>query len=101
MRLVIALFFPNRLLDLKVERLDLVNSRIEHHFFVVAVIYVIYELNRVYEGSSGIKRLQIKYLILAFFIGFSGGVTSYPPVYGVYEIYPVWNGTILIFKEKS
>ena len=65
-------------------------------FFVLSVIYVIYELNRVYEKTSGIKRVQVKYLILAFFIGFSGGVTSYPPVYGISEIYPIWNGTIFI-----
>ncbi len=65
-------------------------------FFVLAVIYAIYELNRVYERSKGIIRTQIKYLILALFIGFSGGVTSYPPVYGIESIYPVWNGTIFI-----
>jgi signal transduction histidine kinase len=64
--------------------------------FVASVIYVIYELNRLYEKSQGIIRSQIKYLILALFIGFGGGVTSFPAVYGIDEIYPVWNATIFI-----
>jgi signal transduction histidine kinase len=64
--------------------------------FVISIIYSIFELNRQYEKSNGIKRAQIKYLILAFFLGFSGGLTSYPPVYGIQEIYPFWNSTIFI-----
>ncbi len=63
--------------------------------FVASVIYVIFELSRAYRGSTSIIRNQIKYLILAFAIGFSGGVTSYPPIYRI-NVYPVWNATIFI-----
>lgn len=62
--------------------------------FVISIIYNIIELSKLYEKSGGIKKAQIKYLILAFFIGFLGGLSSYPPVYGIQEIYPIWNGTI-------
>ncbi len=63
--------------------------------FIVSVIYVLFELSRVYRKTTSIIRYQIKYLILAFAIGFSGGVTSYLPVYKI-NVYPVWNGLILV-----
>lgn len=64
-------------------------------FFISSVVYSIYELNRVYEKSIGIKRAQIKYLILSFFVGFSGGLSSFPLIYKI-NIYPAWNGTIFV-----
>jgi len=63
--------------------------------FVASVLYVIFELSRVYRKTTSTIRYQIKYLILAFTVGFSGGVTSYLPVYGL-NVYPVWNGLILV-----
>lgn len=63
--------------------------------FVATVIYVLFELGRAYKKSTGIVRSQIKYLFWAFAIGFSGGLTSYFPVYKT-NIYPVWNATIFI-----
>lgn len=63
--------------------------------FVASVVYVLFELARAYRKTTGIIRYQIKYLLLAFFIGFSGGVTSYPPVYGL-NVYPAWNATIFV-----
>ena len=63
--------------------------------FVASVVYVLFELIRTYKKATGVFRHQIKYLIFAFFVGFSGGVTSYPPVYKI-NVYPVWNATIFI-----
>jgi len=63
--------------------------------FVFSVIYILFELFRAYKNRTGIIKSQIKYLIIAFSVGFSGGITSYFPVYRA-EIYPVWNGTIFI-----
>jgi len=63
--------------------------------FVASVVYVLFELIRTYKKATGVFRHQIKYLIFAFFVGFSGGVTSYPPVYRI-NVYPVWNATIFI-----
>ncbi len=63
--------------------------------FVASVVYVLFELIRAYKKTTGVIRYQIKYLIWAFLIGFSGGVTSYPPVYRI-NVYPAWNATIFI-----
>jgi len=63
--------------------------------FILSVIYVLFELGKAYKSTSGVIRSQVKYLILAFSIGFSGGVSSYFPVYRI-EVYPAWNATILI-----
>jgi hypothetical protein len=64
--------------------------------FVASVVYVLIELIRAYKKSTSLLvRYQIKYLIIAFFVGFSGGVTSYPPVYKL-NVYPAWNATIFI-----
>lgn len=63
--------------------------------FVASVVYVLFELTRAYRKSTSIIRYQIKYLIFAFFVGFSGGITSYPPVYGL-KVYPAWNATIFV-----
>ncbi len=63
--------------------------------FVLSVIYILFELGKSYRNTSGIIKSQVKYLFLAFLIGFSGGVSSYFPVYRI-EIYPIWNATIFI-----
>ena len=63
--------------------------------FMGSVIYVIFELFRAYKKRNGIIKSQIKYLIIAFFVGFSGGITSYFPVYKI-NVYPAWNATIFI-----
>jgi len=63
--------------------------------FVASVVYVLFELARAYKKTTSIVRYQIKYLMIAFFVGFSGGITSYPPVYGL-NVYPAWNATIFV-----
>ncbi len=68
--------------------------------FVLSVIYALFELSRAYGNNSGIKRHQIRYLMLAFSIGFSGGITSYFPVFRM-DVYPVWNVTIFISALMS
>lgn len=68
--------------------------------FGLSVIYVLFELSRAYKENSGLKRHQIRYLMLAFSVGFIGGITSYLPVYRI-NVYPVWNATIFISALMS
>ena len=63
--------------------------------FIGSVIYSIMLLWRAYKKAHGISKYQIKYLILAFLIGFTGGATSYLPVYNI-DILPVWNAAIFL-----
>ena len=63
--------------------------------FVITAIYNVFELYRAYYKTSGIIHSQIKYLMWIFIIGFSGGITSFLPAYGI-NIYPAWNATITI-----
>ena len=63
--------------------------------FFSSVIYSLFELLRTYRKRIGIIKSQIKYLILAFIIGFSGGATSFLPAYKI-NVYPAWNGTIFV-----
>ncbi|MEK7072399.1 MAG: ATP-binding protein [Patescibacteria group bacterium] len=63
--------------------------------FVLSVIYILFELRRAYKRTTGLTHYQIKYLMWIFAVGFSGGVTSYLPVYNI-NIYPAWNATIII-----
>lgn len=63
--------------------------------FVTSVIYILYELYRSYKKTNGLIHSQIKYLMFIFAIGFSGGITSYFPVYNI-NVYPAWNATIIV-----
>ena len=63
--------------------------------FVFSVLYILFELYRASKRTTGPVHYQIKYLMWIFAVGFSGGVTSYLPVYNI-NVYPAWNATITI-----
>jgi len=63
--------------------------------FIAVLIYNILKLWQAYKKSYGIIKSQIRYLLLAFLVGFSGGITSYLLLYGI-KVYPAWNATIFI-----
>jgi len=52
-------------------------------------------LIKAYKKSTGFYKLQIEYLFLAYAIGFSGGFTSYLPMYHI-MVLPIWNSLISI-----
>jgi len=68
-----------------------------YYFFVIIFsVYVstgIAQLWEDYKTSSGLKRVQIRYLFWGIAIGFAGGATTFPMVFGM-PIYPF--GTWLV-----
>jgi len=56
-------------------------------YFFALVIYAHYKLIIGYRQSFGLKRNQIKYIFIASLIGFSGGSTTFFPVFNI-KIYP-------------
>ena len=54
------------------------------------ITYAIIVMVKEYKKAIGIKRNQIKYLILGAFLGFAGGATNYPLWYNI-PITPVGN----------
>src|SRR3989344_3594655 len=64
--------------------------------FLLLSFYSIYILYRKYRNEvDQRKKQQIKYLSLAFFIGFVGGSSSYLPVFGL-DILPLGNIAIFV-----
>jgi len=64
-------------------------------FFGLLVLYFHARLGQEYKKSVGIKKAQIKYLIIATFIGFYAGVFEFLPVYKI-SIYPYLHFLIAI-----
>jgi len=56
-------------------------------FFMISISYAHYELIKVYRTSFGLKRNQLKYVLLASIIGFLGGLSTALPVFNI-NIYP-------------
>jgi len=56
--------------------------------------YAIYKLLKTVKTSTGYRRNQLRYVILASFIGFGGGATNYPLIYNI-PIFPF--GHYLVF----
>jgi hypothetical protein len=63
--------------------------------FFGLVIYTVVKLWQAYKTRQGSIKAQIKYLILAFTIGFTGGSTSFLPVYYI-DVIPFYNITIFL-----
>lgn len=62
-------------------------------FFLVfgyglTICYSVYELIKGYQNSNGDKKHQIIYLMLGSLLGFGGGVTNFPLMYGLNIIQP-------------
>jgi signal transduction histidine kinase len=55
-------------------------------FFSVTTVYFLFLLAGAYRRSFGIKRGQIKYVMVAIVIGFGGGLTNFFPQ--LFKIYP-------------
>lgn len=58
--------------------------------YSICVIYAIIVMVKEQKRSGGIKRAQIRYVILGAFLGFGGGATNYPLWYDI-PIPPVGN----------
>jgi signal transduction histidine kinase len=58
-----------------------------YHFFPIyftsCILYGLYQLYRGYRTATGMKRIQLKYLIVASLIGYSGGPGGFFPLYRV------------------
>ncbi|MDP3785413.1 MAG: ATP-binding protein [bacterium] len=65
-------------------------------FYFFTVIYTHYLLYKNYSLVSDAKRDQIRYFFLATLVGFSGGSTSFLPVFGI-DFYPVLNLTVPLY----
>lgn len=65
-------------------------------FFFGYILYAHYELIKGYKTFSGLKRNQVKYILAASIIGFSGAFLVFLPVYGI-NIYPFGGYLIAIF----
>ncbi|HEY3303548.1 MAG TPA: ATP-binding protein [Candidatus Binatia bacterium] len=52
-------------------------------FFVYCVLHFTYLLIREYFACSGLRRNQLRYLIVALGIGYVGGATNFPLWYGI------------------
>ncbi len=63
--------------------------------FILLVIYNIIILFKAQREANAELHHQIKYLYSSFLIGFTGGASSFLPVYGV-DIYPIYNIAIVI-----
>ncbi len=64
-----------------------------HPFFILWVSYVIYGIGLIiaeYKKSRGFRKNQLKYVLLATFIGWTGGATNYPLWYNI-PILPLGN----------
>src|SRR6267154_85974 len=53
-------------------------------FFVVYVGLALWALAMGFRHSSGLKRTQIKYVFVAYFVGYAGGAQAFLPVFGVH-----------------
>ena len=66
-------------------------------YFFLSTIYSFYIVVKGYRNSFGAKRNQLKFVILASIIGFSGGSTNYLLVFDVIQIPPIGNYFIAIY----
>jgi len=71
-----------------------------HPFFLALflglVIYACYSMAKAYSKSTGFRRNQIKYVLIASIVGFGGGVTNYLLFYNI-PIPPVGNPFVFFY----
>ena len=63
--------------------------------FLGLVIICVFKFWQYYLVAQGIRRVQLRYILIALVIGFSGGAFSFLPVYKI-ELYPALNLTVSI-----
>ena len=66
-------------------------------YFFLMIIYSFYLLIKEFEESIGLRRNQLKFIILASVIGFSGGSTNFLLVFEISYIPPIGNYFIAIY----
>lgn len=70
------------------------NPGIAYHIFIILwicyVVYGFFIIINEYRKSNGFKKNQLRYILLATFIGWGGGATNYPLWYNI-PILPVGN----------
>ena len=64
--------------------------------FSLCVIYALYSMFKALTISSGIRKNQLKYLFLGAAIGFSGGSTTFFPVFNI-KVFPIGNFFIFLY----
>ena len=64
--------------------------------YTVFVIYSIFLLFKDFKTSGGVRKNQIKYLLLGVSVGFLGGAMTFLPVYGI-EIYPIGTYLVIVY----
>jgi len=64
--------------------------------YVGMIGYGSFELIKAYRKAKGDKKQQIKYVLLAIAIGFTGGATNFPLWYGI-PIIPVGNFLVFLY----
>jgi len=65
-------------------------------FWAGLIIYAHYKLIKGFLNAYGLKRNQIKYLLLSSIIGYPGGATSFLPVFDI-NIFPFGNIFIIFY----
>jgi len=66
-------------------------------YFFLILVYSSYVIINEFRNSIGIKRNQLKFIILASVIGFSGGSTNFLLVFDVLKIPPIGNYFIALY----
>jgi signal transduction histidine kinase len=66
-------------------------------YFSLIVIYASYLIIKEFKNSTGIKRNQLKFIILASVIGFSGGSTNFLLVFDIFHVPPIGNYFIALY----
>lgn len=64
--------------------------------FVIIIVYAFYRLVKGLKTISGYPRNRLKYVLIASFIGFGAGATTFPLVFGV-KLYP-FGGLVFVYN---
>jgi two-component system nitrogen regulation sensor histidine kinase GlnL len=66
-------------------------------YFFIVIIYSFYLIIQEYKYSLGVRRNQLKFIIIASVIGFSGGSTNYLLVFDILHVPPIGNYFITLY----
>jgi signal transduction histidine kinase len=62
-------------------------------FFFICVVYNLYNLLKGFKSVQGVKRNQIRYVFIAYLIGYGGGATAFFPLFNIptprWGLYPI------------
>jgi len=66
-------------------------------YFFLVLVYSSFLIIRDYKNSIGARRNQLKFIIVAYVIGFSGGSTNFLLVFDIFHIPPVGNYFVALY----